>query len=122
MRVVALVQILDNHFGIDDEVHDGMFDPRDVEEQREEALRQRYNNGITSEQNEWSTITTKPCFYCDKPCHMAVFCYKANNKDKDNAKNTRNMVNFALTLHHKVDSMSIWKGLWFGSHKAHDFK
>lgn len=36
------------------------------------------------------------CFYCNKPSHIAWFCYKTNNKKYKNAKNAKNNNNYTF--------------------------
>jgi hypothetical protein len=53
---------------------------------------------------------TRTCFYCGKPSHIARFCYKAQNKERENAKIVKDDTDFAFTVQHTshARSMSEW--------------
>lgn len=48
----------------------------------------------------WQGIRTS--FYCDKPDHIAQFCDKAKNKEREDAKNTKDDDGFAFATQYKV--------------------
>ena len=53
---------------------------------------------------------TRTCFYCGKLGHIARFCYKTKNKERENAKIVKDDANFAFTVQHtpQARSMSEW--------------
>jgi hypothetical protein len=53
---------------------------------------------------------TRTCFYCGKRGHIARFCYKAKNKERENAKIVKDDADFAFTMQHTTHarSMSEW--------------
>lgn len=51
----------------------------------------------------------RTCFYCGKPGHIARFCYKANNNEKENAKIAKDDDEFAFATQHGAHSKSVCK-------------
>ena len=51
----------------------------------------------------------KTCFYCGKPGHIARFCYKAKNKEKESANNAKVEDEFAFATKLEAHSRSVCK-------------
>ena len=51
----------------------------------------------------------KTCFYCGKPGHIARFCYKAKNKEKESANNAKVEDEFAFATKLEAHSTSVCK-------------
>jgi len=51
----------------------------------------------------------RTCFYCGKPGHIARFCYKAKNKERENAKNAKDDDDYAFAARHGAHSRSASK-------------
>jgi hypothetical protein len=54
----------------------------------------------------------KTCFYCGKPGHIARFCYKAKNKDKESANNAKVEDEFAFATKLESHSRSVCKWIY----------
>jgi hypothetical protein len=70
-------------------------------------IRQGKMDISSSRQSEQGTRT---CFYCGKPDHIARFCYKAKNKERENAKIVKDDTDFVFTVQCTTHarSMSEW--------------
>ncbi len=51
----------------------------------------------------------RTCFYCGKPGHIARFCFKAKNKERENAKNAKDDDDYAFAMRHGAHSRSACK-------------
>jgi hypothetical protein len=60
-------------------------------------LRQGKMDTSSSRQSRQDTRT---CFYCGKPGHILRFCYKAKNKERENAKIMKDDADFTFTVQH----------------------
>ena len=58
------------------------------------------NSTIVLREGKWGNPSwhknVKTCYYCGKPCHIACFCYKANNKNKKIANNIKEDNDYAF--------------------------
>jgi hypothetical protein len=70
-------------------------DPRN--EDAAMMLRQGKMDTSSSRQSRQDTRT---CFYCGKPGHILRFCYKAKNKERENAKIMKDDADFTFTVQH----------------------
>jgi hypothetical protein len=80
---------------------------KEIDPRSEDAAMMLRQGKMDASSSRQSGQDTRTCFYCGKPSHIARCCYKAKNKERENAKIVKDDADFAITMQHTPHTLSM---------------